>query len=101
MQLSSPEYCWAPVIAIAKAIHDGVGDDVLELYRACLMNTPLRLEIYDNAQDRLWRARQLRQDEAHKGSAAKPTPRHSGSQEDARARTQQESWRGAICGKVE
>ena len=74
MQLSPPEYCWAPVIAIAKAIHDGVGDDVLELYRACLLNTPLRIEIYDNAQDRLWRAHQLRQDEAQKGIVAKPTP---------------------------
>ena len=51
MQLSPPAYCWAPVIAIAKAIHDGFGDDVLELYRACLLNTVVRIEIYDNAQE--------------------------------------------------
>ena len=62
------------MLAISRAIHDGVGDDVLELYRAGLLNTPLRIEIYDNAQDRLWRAHQLRQDEAQKGSVAKPTP---------------------------
>ena len=62
------------MVAIAKAIHDGVGDVVHELYRACLLNTPLRIEIYDNAQDRLWRAHQLRQGEAQTGSVAKPTP---------------------------
>ena len=36
MQLSPPEYCWAPVVAIAKAIDDGVGDDVLPVYRTCI-----------------------------------------------------------------
>ena len=34
----------------------------------------MRIEIFDNAQDRVWRAHQLRQDEAQKGSVAKPTP---------------------------
>ena len=59
MQLSPPEYCWAPVVAIAKAIDDGVGDDVLNVYRTCLLNTPIRIEIFDNAQDRMWRAHQF------------------------------------------
>ena len=66
MQLSPPEYCWAPVVAIAKAINDGVGDDVLKVYRTCLLNTFIRIEIFGNAQDRMWRAHQLRQDEAQK-----------------------------------
>ena len=74
MQLSPPEYCWAPVVAIAKAINDGVGDDVLNVYRTCLLNTPIHIEIFDNAQDQMWLAHQLRQDEAQKGSVAKPTP---------------------------
>lgn len=31
MQLSQPAYCWAPMLAVAKAIPDGGGDGVLAL----------------------------------------------------------------------
>ena len=53
-----------------------VGDDVLELYRSCLLNTLVRIFIFDNAQDRVCRAHPLRQDDAPNGSVAKPTPIH-------------------------
>lgn len=77
MHLSPLAYCWAPVSAIAKAIHAGDGDDVLVLYRAGLLSTPRRIGIYDHAQGRLWRAHQLRQYEAQQGSVVTPTPIHT------------------------
>ena len=72
--LSPLEFAWAPIVACARDIESGLGDEDLEKWLDLFRCSSAEIRIIDSMQKRVWAAQQGREDLVDVGETAKLTP---------------------------